>query len=453
MSIPAIAIVGRPNVGKSSLFNRLLKRRQAIVGDRPGVTVDRVEHVWDVHGQSTILVDTGGIGETPHGTMQDAIDQQVQAALDVAHIVFFVVDGQCGLTTVDQSIARKLRHTGLPIILVVNKAEAEGSEMEFHRLGITQLIPTSAVHGKGIKELLHATSHLLPKEAEVNEEDDEDIIAKIAIIGRPNVGKSSLVNRWIGRDRMVVSPIAGTTRDAIDTDIAHREGKVRLIDTAGQRKQGRINDVIEFVSRVKGRQALHRAQAAVLLLDGEETIVEQDMRLIQMAQDEGSALVIAVNKSDAMTEQESERYEQRLSYRMRSQHDLKVCHISAQTGQGCKALLKAAIAAAKRNQFTLSTGELNRWLEYAEQQQYVPHRKAGVIRLKYATQVTTNPPTIKIFSNRPTKIKETYVRYLEQSFKKNFDLAAVPVRFIFDGSTNPYMPDPTKKHIPDHKKK
>jgi len=439
MSIPVIAIVGRPNVGKSSLFNRLLKHRKAIVGDRPGVTVDRVEHSWDVHGKSTLLVDTGGIGETPHGTMQDAIDQQVQAALDVAHIVFFVVDAQCGLTSVDQSIAKKLRQTGLPIVLIVNKAESEGSEMEFHRLGIPELIPTSAVHGKGIKYLLQHTATLLPEDASFIEQDDSNIVAKIAVIGRPNVGKSSLINRWLGRDRMVVSPIAGTTRDAIDSDIQHKEGLVRLIDTAGQRKQGRISDVIEFVSRVKGRQALRRAQAAVLLLDGEETIVEQDMRLLQMAQDEGCALVIAVNKTDSMTEQEAERYEQRLSYRMRSQHDLDVRQISAQSGKGCKSLLKAAIAAAKRNQFTLSTGELNRWLEYAEQQQYVPHRKAGVIRLKYATQVASNPPTIKIFSNRPTKIKETYVRYLEQSFKRSFELPAVPVRFIFDGSNNPYM--------------
>jgi len=445
MSVPAIAIVGRPNVGKSSLFNRLLKHRKAIVGDRPGVTVDRVEHRWEVQGKPALLVDTGGIGETPHGSMQGAIDQQVQAALDVAQIVFFVVDAQCGLTTVDQSIANKLRHTGLPIVLIVNKAEAEGSEMEFHRLGISSLVATSAVHGKGIRELLQITANLLPNQADLVEEDDSDIVAKIAIIGRPNVGKSSLINRWLGRDRMVVSPIAGTTRDAIDTDIQHKEGLVRLIDTAGQRKQGRINDVIEFVSRVKGRQALHRAQAAVLLLDGEETIVEQDMRLIQMAQDEGCALVIAVNKSDAMSEQESSRYEQRLSYRMRSQHDLDVRHISALTGKGCKSLLKAAIAAAKRNQFTLTTGELNRWLEYAEQQQYVPHRKAGVIRLKYATQVASNPPTIKIFSNRPTKIKETYVRYLEQSFKRSFDLAAVPVRFIFDGSHNPYISEKNDK--------
>jgi len=448
-SLPVIAIVGRPNVGKSTLFNRLVGGRKAIVGDRPGVTVDRLESECRIGDQQVVLVDTGGIGESQHGEMQAAIDAQVEAALEVADLVMFTVDAQSGVTPVDRNIADKLRRGQLPVMLVVNKAENPSLAMDFYALGLDEPLAVSAAHGQGVRELIgvleQAAAPIAVKKAGMAADEPENLLASIAVIGRPNVGKSTLINAWLGRDRMVVSPIAGTTRDAIDSDLPYGDGVVRLVDTAGQRKHGRIDDIIEFVARVKAVQAFRRANAAVMVLDGSEGIVEQDMRLMKLAFDEGCALIVAVNKMDLLSNDEWNYYVERLHFRMRSLEDVPVFRISAKNGKGVGALLTEAVKAANRNRFETGTGELNRWLEQAQKKQHAPSDNGAVVKLKYVSQISTSPPTLKIFCNRPKGVKSTYVRYLHEDFKKRFSLPGVPLRIIFSGSENPYAPEKKRK--------
>ncbi|MDQ6992651.1 MAG: ribosome biogenesis GTPase Der [Mariprofundus sp.] len=437
--LPVVAIVGRPNVGKSTLFNRLLGKRQAIVGDRPGVTVDRLESEFLLGERPVVLVDTGGIGEGTHNAMQPAIDGQVEAALAIADIVVFVTDAQSGSTGVDANIASKLRRYGIPVALVVNKAERVGSTLDFFGLGIGEPLPVSAIHGQGMPELLDLLMTMLPEVADQPFADPlDEPLANVAVIGRPNVGKSTLINAWLGRDRMVVSEVAGTTRDAIDSMLPYNGRFVRLVDTAGQRKHGRISDVIEFVARVKAVQAFRMADVAVMLLDGGEGIVEQDMRLMQLAQDEGCALIVAVNKLDLLSDQEWKYFAERLNYRMRGMSDIPVYRVTAKVGKGVRRLLSEAVKASERNHIRVGTGELNRWLGDAQEAHHAPSSDGSMVRLKYASQTGTNPPSIKIFCNRPGKLKPSYRRYLEQSFRKSFDLTGVPVRFTFAGGHNPY---------------
>jgi GTP-binding protein len=459
-SLPVVAIVGRPNVGKSTLFNRLVGRRRAIVGDRPGVTVDRLETDCQVGMRRVMLVDTGGIGEPQHGEMQPAIDAQVEAALAVADVVLFVVDGKAGATPVDGDIAERLRRQGLPVVLVVNKAEQPGSATDFYSLGLGDPVAVSAAHGQGVTELVTRLETALPPdvhEADIDgEAGGEEPLAQITVIGRPNVGKSTLVNAWLGRERMVVSPIAGTTRDAIDIDMPYRfgdeEGYVRLLDTAGQRKHGRINDIIEFVARVKAVQAFRRAHAAVIVLDGIEGVSEQDMRLMTLAQEEGCALLVAVNKADLMHSEQWAHFTDRLGYRMRAMPDIPVFRISAKKGSGVCKLLGEAVKAARHNGAEINTGSLNRWLEQAQRKQKAPSERGALVRLKYAFQTDRYPPTIKVFCNRPDSIKHSYLRYLEQSFRSQFRLPGIPVRFVFTASENPYAPNPTAKRVKPRRK-
>jgi GTP-binding protein len=447
--VPVVAIVGRPNVGKSTLFNRLVGKRKAIVGDRPGVTVDRLETECLLGEYQVVLVDTGGIGETQHGDMQDAIDIQVEAALSVADIVMFTVDGRTGYTPVDQNIADRLRRDARPVVLVVNKAENPDMAMDFYTLGLGEPHPVSAAHGQGVKELvehLAGAIALIDEAMPVQEEESPpDLIASITVIGRPNVGKSTLINAWLKRERMVVSPIAGTTRDAIDSDLSYNDGVIRLVDTAGQRKHGRISDVIEFVARVKAVQAFRLADVAVMLLDGSEGVVEQDMRLMRLAHDEGCALIVAVNKMDMLSSGEWNYYVERLHYRMRSLTDIPVFRIVAKDSKGVWPLLHEAVKAAECNAFETGTGELNRWLEKVQSRQRAPSHDGAAVKMKYVSQISTSPPTLKIFCNRPKDVKTSYIRFLAEDFKKTFSLPSVPVRIIFSGSKNPYVEEGKRK--------
>ncbi|MDX8408842.1 MAG: ribosome biogenesis GTPase Der [Mariprofundales bacterium] len=455
--LPVVAIVGRPNVGKSTLFNRLMGQRKAIVGDRPGVTVDRLEQTCQLSPSCRILlVDTGGIGEGEHHlehrqgsrpeqqvSMQAAIEAQVDAALEVADLVLFVAEGSAGVCAADHDIANRLRQSNHHLMLLINKAERMGSELEFHALGLGEPRPVSAMHGNGIHALKQSIemeiTAILQAQKSVDTNQHQGLpLASIAVIGRPNVGKSTLINRWLRQDRMVVSPMAGTTRDAVDHDLPWQEHFIRLVDTAGQRKSGRIKDVIEFVARIKAEQACERADVAVLLLDGDETIVEQDMRLMQMAHDKGCALIVAVNKVDLLDNATWDRFADRLDFHMRSQHSIPHCRISAETNDGCRKLLRQAVAAAQCNRFEAGTGELNRWMERTQQQQHAPSDRGTVVRIKYITQVASRPPTLKLFCNRPDTVKESYRRFLAQSFCDTFDLPGVPVRLIFTASDNPY---------------
>ncbi|RMH62435.1 MAG: ribosome biogenesis GTPase Der [Zetaproteobacteria bacterium] len=438
-NLPVVAIVGRPNVGKSTLFNRLVGQRKAIVGDRPGVTVDRLEARCRIEDRLMMLVDTGGIGETAHHGMQSAIDAQVEAALAVADLVLFVVDGQIGLTEVDRLIADKLRRQGVPVMLVVNKAEREDVAYDFYPLGLGDPLPVSAMHGQGMRAFRARLADALPAAVPMRDADEEQPLASITVIGRPNVGKSTLINAWLGKDRMVVSPLAGTTRDAIDSILPYGDGVIRLVDTAGQRKQGRIRDVIEFVARVKAVQAFRRADVAVMLVDGVEGVTEQDMRLMQLALEEGCALLVAINKLDLLDREALAHVLDRLAFRMRGMSDIPVFRIAAKQGRGVRRLLSEAVRAAERNRFQVATGPLNRWLQDAQAAQHPPSQDGAVVRLKYASQIATSPPTLKLFCNRPKAIRESYRRYLEQSFRRAFGLPGVPIRLIFTAGHNPYV--------------
>jgi len=439
--LPVIAIVGRPNVGKSTLFNRIVGKRKAIVGDRPGVTVDRLESACRIGQRDVVLVDTGGIGEGTHDVMQPAIDTQVQAALEIADVILFVVDTQAGATPVDAVIATTLRRRQVPLLLVANKAEKPGGEIEFFNLGLGDPIAVSAAHGEGMRDFIAGLEAVIPPDRDASiGETEKKLVASVAVIGRPNVGKSTLINAWLKKQRMVVSDIAGTTRDAIDSTMPYRDGIIRLVDTAGQRKHGRISDIIEFVARVKAVQAFRLADVAVMLLDGGEGVVEQDLRLMQLALDEGCALIVAVNKLDLLDDEQWRYYAERLNFRMRGMSDIPVFRITAKHGKGVKRLLDEAVKAAHRNSFELTTGALNRWLADAQQAQHPPSDNGAVVRLKYASQTGSRPPAIKIFCNRPKGLKTSYKRYLEQSFRKSFDLTGVPVRFTFTAGKNPYKP-------------
>ncbi len=439
---PVIAIVGRPNVGKSTLFNSLIRRRKAIVGDRPGVTVDRLETDWKLGDRSVTLVDTGGIGLSEQDGMQGAIEQQVNAALDVADLVVFVADGISGTTPVDEAVADKLRRQAMPVVLVVNKAENPDVTAEFHALGMGEPIPVSALHGHGMRHLREILNQRLPGE-QAGTETDERVIASLAVIGRPNVGKSTLINAWLGHERMVVSSRAGTTRDAVDTTMPYsvngRSGVIRLVDTAGQRRHARIKDTIEFVARVKARQAFARADAAVMLLDGGEGVTEQDMRLMGLAQEEGCALVVAVNKLDLLPEAEWRLYSERLAFRMRGLADVPVYRIAAKYGKGVQQLLRQAVRAAERNAIRVNTGELNRWMESVQKKHPAPSDDGAAVRMKYCTQISTSPPVIKVFCNRPGAVRQTYRRYLEHQFRRHFTLPGVPLRLLFSVTKNPYQ--------------
>jgi len=438
-TLPVVAIVGRPNVGKSTLFNRIVGKRKAIVGDRPGVTVDRLENECRLGERDVVLVDTGGIGEGTHDVMQPAIDAQVEAALEIADVVLFVVDAQAGATPIDSVIAEKLRKQQTPLLLIANKAEKPGSEIEFFSLGLGDPIAVSAAHGEGVRNFIVMLEAVIPAVADdYIGEIEKNIVASVAVIGRPNVGKSTLINAWLRKQRMVVSDIAGTTRDAIDSTMPYKDGVIRLVDTAGQRKHGRISDIIEFVARVKAVQAFRRADVAVMLLDGGEGIVEQDMRLMQLALDEGCALIVAVNKLDLLDDEQWKYYTERLDFRMRGMSDIPVFRITAKSGKGVRRLLDEAVRAAHRNAFEITTGALNRWLSDAQQAQHPPSDNGASVRLKYASQTASRPPSIKIFCNRPKGLKTSYRRYLEQSFRNSFDLTGVPVRFSFSASKNPY---------------
>jgi len=452
--LPVVAIVGRPNVGKSTLFNRLIGERKAIVGDRPGVTIDRLETDWllrsDEQNRHITLVDTGGIGlsaaplqvdgKAGHVDLQSAIEWQVEAALEVADVVMFITDGSAGVSPLDEMIAERLRRRNTPLLLIVNKAENPDLAHDFHRLGMGDPLPVSALHNQGLHQLREALAASLPP----SEGEDEGIapLARLAVIGRPNAGKSTLINAWLGRERMVVSPTPGTTRDAVDIDLDYRdpqgEGIVRLIDTAGQRRHSRINDAIEFIARVKAQQAFARADAAVMLIDGEAGISDQDMRLMTLAHEKGCALLVAVNKVDLLNQPTWKLLAERLDFRMRGLPDVALLKISAKQGKGTHGLLRQAVSAARRNQRTFTTGELNRWLEDAQLRQPAPSDHGAVVRMKYCTQISTSPPVIRVFCNRPKAVRAAYLKYLEREFRTCFKMTGVPVRLIFDASQNPY---------------
>lgn len=433
MAKPIIAVVGRPNVGKSTLFNKLIGQRLSIVDDTPGVTRDRIYGDAEWLNRKVMLVDTGGIEPKADDVILAGMRVQAQLAIDTANVIIFVTDLKSGVTATDMEIASMLQRSGKPIVLCVNKCDRVGDPpaeiYEFYNLGLGDPIAVSSVHGHGTGDLLDAAFQFLPDS--LFDEDDEDII-NVAVIGKPNAGKSSLVNKIAGEERSIVSDIAGTTRDAIDTLVTTDDGRFNFIDTAGLRRQSRVDDRIEKYSILRAKMAIERADVCVIMLDGREGFTEQDSKVAGLALEQGKACIIAVNKWD-IVEKDGHTMD---SYRKKLMNDFSfmpyapIIFISAKTGQRIDRLFELIKYVYTQNTMRISTGKLNDILADATARVQPPSDKGKRLKIFYMTQASTRPPTFVCFCNRADLFHFSYQRYLENQIRSTFGLEGTPVRFI-----------------------
>jgi GTPase len=445
MPVPVVAIVGRPNVGKSTLFNRLVGKRLALVDDRPGVTRDRREGDARLLGLEFRVIDTAGFeDEDPH-SLPGRMRQQTEAAVRDADAALFMIDVREGLTPLDEEIGRWLRAESTPVIVVANKAEGHSgqtSALEAYRLGLGDPVVISAEHGEGIADLFEA---LLPHvEHEHFEAEPEDAAAheplKLAIVGRPNAGKSTLVNRMLGEERMITGPEAGITRDSISLDWQWEGRAVRLVDTAGLRKRAKVEDKLERLSAADTKRAIDYAEVVVLLMDATRGLEAQDLRIANQVIEEGRGLIIAVNKWD-VAENASALFngiKAALAEGLAQLRDVPLLTVSAKTGKGVDTILEVAFDLRDAWSRRISTGELNRWFEDAIEANPPPAPKGQRIKLRYITQVKTRPPTFVVFGNRLEELPESYRRYLLDAMRRDLKLGPVPLRLEFRGRGNPF---------------
>lgn len=438
--IPVIALVGRPNVGKSTLFNRLTKTQDALVADFPGLTRDRQYGQAEFENKPFIVVDTGGIG-VDDAAVDALMSKQSALALEEADIVLFLVDARSGLTGIDASIADKIRRLGKPLYLIVNKAEGLDEDVicaDFQSLGLQHVYPISAAHGRGIYSLLEtiAKEHCF-KEAVIDEPSEEKAI-KIAFAGRPNVGKSTLINRILGEERVVVYDMPGTTRDSISIPF-EREGKPYvLIDTAGVRRRARIGEVIEKFSVIKTLQSIKESHVCVMLLDAVEGVTDQDLHLLGFIIESGKALVIAVNKWDGLTEEHREQVKATLERKLQFAQFAKIKFISALHGSGVGLLFKDIDQGYASAMQKLSTPVLTRLLQDLTSQHTPPLVNGRRIKLRYAHAGGHNPPIIVIHGNQLESLPDSYKRYLSKAFVVHLGLVGTPLKLEFKSSANPY---------------
>ncbi len=429
-----MAIVGRPNVGKSALFNRLLARRVAIVDDVPGLTRDRLQAPCEWAGHAFTLVDTGGLVPGSTEPLTAEVRRQVDRAIEDAQVVLFLVDAPAGLTPQDEEIAALLRRRHRPVLLVANKVDSPSGALEayeFHALGLGEPITVSAMHGLGIGELLDTVVAVLP-DAELAPPPAETV--RVAVLGRPNVGKSSLVNALLGEERVVVDPRPGTTRDAVDTFLVYEGRPVVLIDTAGLRRRSHVTEPVEFYSTRRAYDALAHADVAVLVVDATAGITEQDQRIARAAYDAGRGLVVAVNKWDLLTGYTVHHVERVVQDRLRYLGTVRVCVTSAVQRRGIGPLMETVFGVAAARERRIATGPLNRALEQAVRSAEPSADARGRrLHIYYATQPQTRPPTIVLFVNDPALLTDEYRRYLERRLREAFDLAGTPVRWVCRG--------------------
>ncbi len=430
---PLVAIVGRVNVGKSTLFNRLLRTNRSLVEDRPGVTRDRVVARARIEGRELLLVDTGGLDPDAEQGIPAAVAAQVRRAIAEASVILFVVDLHTGLLPIDRQIAGALRRGAAQVVLVANKADGPKHEHavgEFHALGFPEVIAVSAEHRRGIADLELTIARRLP--AGAPEPEAADGALRVAVVGRPNVGKSSLVNRWIGDGVAVVSPDPGTTRDSTDHRLCVGKDEVVLIDTAGLRRPGRRSDKLERGSAFMALRSIERAHVAVLVVDASEGVTEQDAKIARLARDQGRPVVIALNKSDLVRGGERWRaVEKEFERRLRFVPDASVLRISARTGVGAARVLPAALRLWKTTRRAVPTSELNRALRDALAALQPPMGGRRRPKLFYVAQTSSEPFSVLIFASHPEAIPESYRRYLESFFRKRFALRSTPVRVRF----------------------
>jgi GTP-binding protein len=433
--LPAIAIVGRPNVGKSTLFNRVLGQRRAIVEDVAGVTRDRNFARADWAGHSFYLVDTGGLEPDAAQGMPAAIRRQVMAAIEEADLIVFVVDGRTGPHPVDFRIAELLRHTNIPVVLAVNKMDRLPEEIahhEFWELGLGDPLPVSSLVGKGSGDLLDEIVARLP---ETPAELAEESALYVAVIGRPNVGKSSFVNKLLGEERMVVSPEAGTTRDSIDTPFRYHGRTIIFVDTAGLRRQARIEHGLEFYGALRTERAIERADVCVLLIDATGPANVQDLRIAEKAWRNGCGLVIIANKWDLVSKstQTATEYARTLRARAPSLRAVPVVFTSALTGQRVRHVLDVVLEVAQARSTRISTSEVNEALRELARRLPPPHYRGMPVKLLYATQAAVAPPTFIVFTNHAKGITESYLRYLRNGFRERWQFPGTPLRIRIRG--------------------
>ncbi len=433
MSRPVVAIVGRPNVGKSTLFNKLIGKRLSIVDDTPGVTRDRIYGDCEWLGHNMLLVDTGGIEPYSDDIILSQMRRQAQLAIDSADVIVLVTDVRDGVVATDHEVATMLQKSGKPIVLCVNKVDSIGELppdfYEFYNLGLGDPIAVSAAHGSGTGDLLDAVLEYLPKD--VSEEDDDDTI-KVAIIGKPNVGKSSLVNAICGENRTIVSNIAGTTRDATDTMVSNNHGNFVFIDTAGIRRKSKIDDAIEKYSVIRARMAVERANVCVIMIDATEGFTEQDSKVAGIAHELGKACIIAVNKWDAV-EKDGETMQKERKKLMNDFSFMSyapIIFISAKTGQRLDKLFELIKFVDDQNAMRISTGKLNEVLAAATARVQPPTDKGRRLKIYYMTQASTRPPTFVCFVNKKDLFHYSYQRYIDNQIREVFGLEGTPTRFV-----------------------
>lgn len=430
-ALPSVAVVGRPNVGKSTFFNRVIGRRQAIVEDVPGVTRDRNFARGEWAGHEFYVIDTGGLEVDSDEPMAKAIRRQVLAALDEAQVIVFLVDGKAGVQPLDQKIADVLRRTEVPVVLVVNKVDNHPHELthlDFWELGVGEPLPVSALSGKGSGDVLDALVDHLPQ----LEEPPEEALS-VAVVGKPNVGKSSFINRLLGEERLVVSETAGTTRDSIDTLMRYHDQPLIFVDTAGLRRQARIHESLEFYSALRTERAVERADVCLLLVDGTEPIHVQDLKIAEKAWSAGCGLIIVVNKwdlveKDTMT---APAFEKHLRERAPSLRWVPIIFTSTVTGQRVQKTLDLVLEVAGERGRRIPTAEVNEAIRELAARQPPPHFRGRPVKLLYATQGGTNPPMFVIFVNYRDGVTENYRRYLYNGFRARWGFSGTPLRLKF----------------------
>lgn len=428
-----VAIVGRPNVGKSTLFNKLIGKRMSIVDDTPGVTRDRIYSNCEWLNREFMLVDTGGIEPESSDVILSQMREQAQLAIESADVIIFVADIKTGMTAADQNVAQMLRKSGKPVVLCVNKCDGLGenpSELyEFYNLGLGDPIAVSSVHGHGTGDLLDAVFENMP---DITEEETDDDTVKVAIIGKPNAGKSSLVNKIAGENRVIVSDKAGTTRDAVDTPVTYNGKKYLLIDTAGIRRKSKVNDNVEKYSVLRAYMAIDRADVCVIMIDATEGFTEQDSKIAGYAHEQGKASVVAVNKWDAVEKdgKTMQEFTKRLEVDFSFMSYAPFVFISAKTGQRTDKLFGLIDYTVEQNARRIPTGRLNELLSYATARVQPPSDKGKRLKVYYLTQPSVKPPTFVCFCNRKDLFHFSYQRYIENQIREAFGLDGTPIRLI-----------------------
>lgn len=433
--LPAVAVVGRPNVGKSTFFNRVLGERRAIVEDQPGVTRDRNFGRAQWAGRSFFLIDTGGLEPESDEPMQAAIRRQVEAAIGEADVIVFLVDGQTGPHPVDHQIADMLRRVDTPVLLVVNKMDRwpqDLSHHEFWELGLGEPLPVSSLVGKGSGDLLDRVVEMLPP---LEEEDEDDETLYVAVIGKPNVGKSSFVNRLLGEERMVVSEVAGTTRDSIDTPMRYHGRDIVFVDTAGLRRQSRIERGIEYFSALRTERAVERADVCLLLMDATEPVHVQDLKVAEKAWRSGCGLIILANKWDLVPKDTMTSVEWARALRKRAPQlaNVPIIFTSALTGQRVQKVLDLVLQVASERSRRIPTHDVVELIRQLAQRQPPPHYRGMPVKVLFATQVAVKPPTFVLFVNHPKALTPAWLRYIMRGIREAWGFIGSPVRLRVRG--------------------